>query len=129
MKAAIQLPAQTGGGFQRFVAQREGSVQAEKRPKAWIVRLVAVADELHVFLQPLPGFFGAVPVGDLVAQAGADPGPLDRRGDVLQRLHDGAGAGMVVENGGHPMTDSVDQQEQGAVIAVLGGQGLIQPPP
>ena len=71
----------------------------------------------------------AVPVGDLVAEAGPHPGLIYRRGDLVQAAGDVALAGVVVDEGGGAVADGIHQADQGAVVHVVGPQGLVQPPP
>ena len=88
-----------------------------------------MADEGDILLQAFPGNARAVAVGEFVAEAGAEAGLADGFVDGGEGAAHGVGAGVVVDERRCAVTDAVQQRHQGAVVAVLGGQGRVEPPP
>ena len=129
VKAGVQLVAETPGLLQRRVRQRERGMQAEERLDAIIVPLAATADEGRVLRQTFLGDAGAVAIRDLVAEAGAQTGFAHRPLDGGQRAGDRPRAGVMIDDGRGAVPDRVEEGDQRAIVAVLRGQGRIQPPP
>ena len=70
-----------------------------------------------------------VAVGDLVAQASAQPGLLDRVGDDVQAAVDDIGAGMMVDQRRAAVTDRIHQADQRTVADVVPQQRPVELPP
>ena len=88
-------------------------MSAEHGPQHGIVLLFAVGNEIGVFLNGLQTFFLAVPVGNLIAQAGADAKALGGLGDGKQGTGNLAVGGVVVKNSGDTLLDAVHIQRVG----------------
>ena len=50
-------------------------------------------------------------------------------GDGLERAANGAGTGMMIDQGGGAAADRLQQGGEGTPVAVLEGEGLVEPPP
>jgi hypothetical protein len=94
----LQVMPECGRVTQGGVGKRERGVQPEERLQVGALLLLAAADEPDVLGHSLKGDPGAVAVGDLVAEAGAQPGFAHGAGDGVQRAGDRARAGMVVDS-------------------------------
>ena len=129
VKAAAEIVAEGGRSRQGLVAEGEGGVQPEHRRDAGIVALPAGADKGGVLLQPRAGRSGAVAVGNFVAEAAAQAGCMESPGDGLERAADRAGTGVMIDQGGGAAADCLQQDREGAPVAVLEGEGLVEPPP
>ena len=79
--------------------------------------------------RPSCAALGAVAVGDLVAEAGAKARLAHGARDRVERAAHGAGARVVVDEGRRAVADRVDERHEGALVAVLGGERGVQPPP
>ena len=90
---------------------------------------LAVVDEVLVLLNGLEGLFLAVPVADLVTQAGPHAVLLRHLSDLHQGAGDLAEAGVVVEDGGDALLDGVDHQGLGAGPRGLQVQVPVDVPP
>ena len=105
-----------------LVGNGEESVAAEHGRQHGVLVLFAFRDEVGVFLDGLQALFLAVPVADLVAQAGAQAQTLAFLRNGVEGAGDLTVAGVVVEDGGHALLDRVDVEGGGA------GPGMITPP-
>ena len=79
------------GGYhavEGLVADGEQGVSAEHGSQHGILVLLALGDEVGIFLDGLQALLLAVPVGDLIAQAGADAEFLGGLGDGVQGAGD-----------------------------------------
>ena len=92
---------------------------AEHSREHGVFLLLAVGDEVGVFLNGLQALGLAVAVGHLIAQARADAELLGALGDLEQRAGDLGVGGVVVEDGGDALLDAVDVQGIGAGAAAL----------
>ena len=112
-----------------LVRDGEQGVAAEHGREHRILFLLAVSDEIGVFLDGLDGLFLAVAVGDLIAQAGADAELLRGFRDPEQAAGDLAEGGVMVENRRDALLDAVDVQRVGGGLRALEGQAAIDGPP
>ena len=112
-----------------LVGDGKQSVAAEHGRQHRIPLLLAVADPVGVFLDGLEALLLAVPVADLVAQAGADAELLGALTDLKQRAGDLGIGGVVIEDGSDTLLDAVDIQSVGAGPAALQGQLPVHGPP
>ena len=104
-------------------------MSAEHGGQHGILALLAEADPVVVLLDGLEALLLAVPVADLVAQAGPDAEAAGAGGDLKQGAGDLGVGGVVVEDGGDALLDAVDQQRVGAGPAALQGQLAVHGPP
>src|ERR1035441_9073053 len=134
VKPCSQFLAQSGSLLQRGILERESRVEAEEgggggwsvERGAWSAGrpvALAVADEGEVLFQALVGNACAVAIGDFIAQTGAQAGLFDCLLDRCQRTRNRVGAGVVVYERRRVVTNRIEQGDQRAVIAILGGQG------
>ena len=112
-----------------LVADGEQSVSAEHGGQHGILVLLALGDEVGVFLDGLEALLLAVPVGDLIAQAGADAEPLGGLGNGVQGAGDLGIGSVVIKDGGNALLDAVDVQGVGAGPGPLQGQLPVDGPP
>jgi hypothetical protein len=129
VEAGAELTAHGGGAVQRGVAQGERGVEAEQGAELRVFLFLAAADERGVFLQSGLGHVGAVAVRDLVAEAGAEARRLHRAGDRVERAADGAGAGVVIDEGRGAAPHRRQRHDQRADIGVVQSEPAVQPPP
>ena len=71
VEADLERGTEARGVLEGPVGERERGVQAEERPQVGAAVGLAAADEVDVLGQPRLGHLGAVAVGDLIAEAGA----------------------------------------------------------
>ena len=112
-----------------LVGNGEQRVAAEHGRQHGILVLLAFRDEVGVFLNGLQALLLAVPVADLVAQAGAQTQPLALLCNGVESAGDLAVAGVVVENRGHALLDGVDIEGGGAGTGALHHQMAVNGPP
>ena len=112
-----------------LVRDGEQGVTAEHGGEHRIFFLLAVGDEVGVFLDGLQRFLLAVAVGDLVAQAGANAELLCRLGDLEQAAGDLTEGGVMVENRRDALLDAVDVQRVGGSLRPFEGQLAVDRPP
>ena len=112
-----------------LVADGEQGVSAEHGGQHGILVLLALGDEVGVFLDGLQALLLAVPVGDLIAQAGADAELLGGLGNGVQGAGDLGIGGVVIEDGGNALLDAVHIQGVGAGAGAGQGQLAVDGPP
>ncbi len=112
-----------------LVGDGEQGVSAEHGGQHGILVLLALGDEVGVFLDGLEALLLAVPVGNLIAQAGADAELLGGLGDGVQGAGDLGIGGVVIKDGGNALLDAVDVQGVGAGPGPLQGQLPVDGPP
>ena len=112
-----------------LVGDGEQSVAAEHGRQHGVLVLFAFRDEVGVFLDGLQALFLAVPVADLVAQAGAEPQTLAFLRNGVEGAGDLTVAGVVVEDGGHALLDGVDVEGGGAGPGAVHHQMAVDGPP
>ena len=91
--------------------------------------LLAVIQPVLILLNGLVRLLLAVPVADLVAQAGADAELLGAVRDLEQGAGDLGKGGMVVKDGGDALLNAVQVQRVGAGLGALQGQVAVDVPP
>ena len=102
---------------------------AEHGRQHGILVLLAFRDEVGVFLDGLQALFLAVPVADLVAQAGSQAQTLAFLRNGVEGAGDLTVAGVVVEDGGHALLDGVDVEGGGAGPGAVHHQMAVDGPP
>lgn len=112
-----------------LVADGEQGVSAEHGGQHGVPVPFALGDEVGIFLDGLEALFFAVPVGNLIAQAGADAEFLGGGGNGVQRAGDLGIGGVMVENGGNALLDAVYVQGVGAGAGAGQGQLAVDGPP
>ena len=127
----VAHPAPVGGGHpvEGLVGNRKQGVAAEHGLQHVGGAALAVVDEVLVLLDGLEGFFLAVPVADLIAQAGPHTHGLRDLGDFHEGAGDLAEGGVVVEDGGDALLDGVDHQSLGAGLGSRQVQVAVDVPP
>ena len=115
--------------FEGFVGKGEERVAAEHGLDHRIVGLAGPVREVGVFPDALAGFFLAVPLGDLIAQACADAGLLRDIADGEEGARDFAEGGVMVEDGGHAVADAVEDRGPGGRPGSVQGQVAVDVPP
>ena len=103
-------------------------MEAEEGPEPRVVRRRALAGEGGVLLEPRFGHVLAVAVGDLVAEAGAEPRLLHGLRDPPERAADRARARVVVDEGRRPLPDGVHQDHLRAHLDVVEGELPVEAP-
>ena len=94
---------------------------------AWV--LLAVVQPILVLLDGLISFLLAIPIADLIAQAGADAEPLCTFGNLEQGARNLRKGGVVVKDRGHALLDAVNVQRIGAGPGARQGQMAVNIPP
>ena len=112
-----------------LVGNGEQRVAAEHGRQHGILVLLAFRDEVGVFLDGLQALFLAVPVADLIAQAGAQAQTLAFLRNGVESAGDLTVAGVVVEDGGHTLLDGVDIEGGGAGPGTVHHQMAVNGPP
>ena len=112
-----------------LVADGEQGVSAEHGGQHGVPVPFTLGDEVGIFLDGLEALFLAVPVGNLIAQAGADAEFLGRGGNGVQRAGNLGIGGVMVENGGDALLDAVHIQGVGAGAGAGQGQLAVDGPP
>ena len=112
-----------------LVADGEEGVAAEHGLDHVVVRVPGPPSKVGVLLNGLEGLLLAVPVGDLVAQAGAHPQLPAHILDGEEAAGDLAKAGVVVEDGGHAVPDAVQHSGVGAGAGAVHGEVAVDVPP
>ena len=112
-----------------LVGDGEQGVAAEHCGEHRVLFLLAVGDEVGVFLHGLDGLLLAVAVGNLVAQAGADAEFLGGLGDLKQAAGNLAEGCVMVEDRRHALLDAVEIQRIGGGLCSLERQLAVDGPP
>ena len=112
-----------------LVGDGEQRVTAEHGGEHRIVVLPAVGDPVCVFPNGLEALFLAVPVRDLIAEAGADAEFLCALADLEQRAGDLAVGRVMVEDGRDALLDAVDVECVRACAGALQRQMAVDGPP
>ena len=112
-----------------FVGNRKEGVAAEHGFDHGIVGLAGPVREVGVFPDALAGFFLAVPLGDLVTEAGPDAGLLRHVANRKEGARDFAEGGVMVEDGGHAVADAVEDRSPGGSPGAGQGQVAVDVPP
>ena len=112
-----------------LVADGEQGVSAEHGGQHGVPVPFALGDEVGVFLDGLEALFLAVPVGNLIAQAGAQAQTLALLGNGVQGARDLAVRSVVVEDGGDALLDGVHVEGGGAGAGAVHHQVAVDGPP
>ena len=112
-----------------LVGDGEQGVSAEHGGQHGVLAPLALGDEVGILLNGLEALFLAVPVGDLVAQAGAQAQTLRLLGDGVQGAGDLAVGGMVVKDGGDALLNGVHIEGGGAGAGAVHHQVAVDSPP
>ena len=132
VKADTHLAAQFGAGLQCSLRKGERGVQAKSGADPVVALALAglgMPNEASVFGDAGTSRIFSIPVGDLVAEAGAHTRLFHRSGDLVQAPGDMLLAGVMVDECCGAMADGVHQTHQRAGVHVVRPQGLVQPPP
>ena len=133
MMPAPKLFAQIGSLAQGVIVQGEACVQADhtvvKVVRVGGARLLRPANVALVLCQPGVADGLAVTVRDLVAEQAAHSDHGQRFLNTVQAAGDGVGAGVVVDDRGHPFAHGGDGRKQRAVVYGVQIERLIQRPP
>ncbi|MPM26014.1 hypothetical protein SDC9_72515 [bioreactor metagenome] len=124
-------PAVVGGyhPVKGFVGDGEQGVSAEQGLEHIAGVFLTVVDEVLVFLHGLERLLLAVPVGDLIAEAGPHPEFLCDLRNFHQRAGNLAEGGVMVKNGGDALLDGVDHQSLGRGLRGLQIKMPVNGPP
>ena len=118
-----------GHAVKGLVGNGEQRVAAKHGREHGLLVLFTFCDEVGVFLDGLQALFLAVPVADLVAQAGAQAQTLALLRNGVEGAGDLTVAGVVVEDGGHALLDRVDVEGGGAGPGAVHHQMAVDGPP
>ena len=127
----VAHPAAVGGvhAVKGLVGDGEQGVAAEHGLQHGVGVLLAVVDEVLVFLNGLNGLLFAVTVTDLVAETGTHTELLSGLGDLHQGAGDLTEGGVMVEDGGDALLDAVDDQRLGGGFRGFQVQVPVNGPP
>ena len=99
MEADAELGCDLDAGAQRLVRERERRVRADEAAGERQVALAEARQEAAVLGEAGAGDRGAVAVRRLVAEDAAEPEPVERVGDHVERSVDGVRRGVVIDHG------------------------------
>ena len=112
-----------------LVGDGEQGVPAEHSGQHGVLVLLTFADEVGVLLNGLEALLLAVPVGDLIAQAGAQAQTLAFLGNGVQGAGDLTVRSVVVKDGGDALLDGVHVEGGGAGAGTVHHQVAVDGPP
>ena len=114
---------------ERLVGDGEQGVAAEHGRQHGVLVLLTLGDKVGVLLNGLQALLLAVPVGDLIAQTGAQAQSLGLLGDGVEGAGNLAIGGVMVEDGGDTLLDGVHVQSRGAGPCAVHHQLAVDGPP